>query len=241
MRSVGSGALSLSALRAATAAPSDDENNPSCGPLASFGHGGACTSPSGFLVVLTSSNMSCSVLCSLHCVSHHPISSVMRYCIASSLARSRSVADAMIAFSTLVALMPKVLSAHSKIQEWIINLSRGFGAVSRDKEAQRVIQGHSIHMACQCDFFSMKTRQHVSLPLCQRIELILKGWKDSALVLSQTVRAPRLHPIYFCNNMNMYPIRLITVLPCALCPSVPASGCCSSCSASLQHTTSCAS
>jgi hypothetical protein len=41
-------------------------------------------------------------------------------------------------------------------------------------------------MACQCDFFSMKSRQHVSLPLCQRIELILKGWKDSALVLSQT-------------------------------------------------------
>jgi uncharacterized spore protein YtfJ len=185
LRNVAAGALPLSALRiAAASASGDDENSSPCGSSGGFGTGSACLSPCGFLVVLTTSSLSCAVLSVLHCVNSHPISSVMRYCIAASLARLRSVADAMIAFSTLVALLPKVISAN-KIQDWILALARTFGTMSRDNEVQRLIQGHIIHMMCQCDFFSVKSRQHINIALCQRMEYVLKGWKDAAQALIQ--------------------------------------------------------
>ena len=193
LRNVAAGALPLSALRIASAsAPGDDVNCSSSGAPCSFGAGSACASPGGFLVILTTSNLSCAVLSLLHCVTPHPVSSVMRYCVAASLARLRSVADAMIAFSTLVALLPKVISAQ-KIQEWVLTFARSFGSMSRDTEAQRIIQGHMIHMMCQCDFFSMKSRQHINAMLCQRMEYILKNWRDSAQVLTQAVPEAVLH------------------------------------------------
>jgi hypothetical protein len=182
LQNIATGTQPLSALRIATASASgDDEICPSPGSFCCFGAGSACLSPGGFLVILTTGNLSCAVVSALHCVTPHPISAVMRYCIAASLARTRSVADAMIAFSTLVALLPKVLSVPGRIQEWVFALSRNFVSVSRDKEAQRLIQGHIIHMMCQGDFFSMKSRQHINLSHCQRVELLLKHWKDAGL------------------------------------------------------------
>ena len=151
-------------------------------------------SPGGFLVILTTSSASCAVLSALHCATPHPISAVMRYCIAASFARTRSVADAMIAFSTLVALLPKVLVAH-KIYDWMKALARDMGSLSRDKEAMRIILGQVLHMTCQCDFFSIKSRHHITPMLCERMDFMLSGWKDAVLSLSQAVpEAVPQHP-----------------------------------------------
>jgi hypothetical protein len=67
----------------------------------------------------------------------------------------------------------------------MLSLARSnFSPLLRDKEAQRLIYGHIIHMTCQCDFFSMKSRQHVSVSVCQRMDAILSGWKDAVLSFS---------------------------------------------------------
>jgi hypothetical protein len=194
VRNMATGALPLPALRiAAASGSSEDESCVASSAVGHFGSGSACVSPGGFLVILTTSSASCAVLSALHCATANPIAAVLRYCIGASFARTRSLADAMIAFSTLVALLPKVLLVH-KISDWIIVLARDIGSLSRDKEVQRIVQGHMTHMMCMCDFFSMKSRQHVNPMLCQRMEFILSGWKDAVMSLSQAAPDAAQHP-----------------------------------------------